>query len=118
MCAPIPLTPTRWPLATHRNTKKLNSLASRRPPQRRVEIQGCVAAAHPADVAGMTPQTPTLDRDAAEATHIAIRIVHHPEPHAVPHVSFPDGSVSTSWDDFHAARRRQPPELYAEVQVA
>ncbi len=64
----------------------------------------------------MTPETLAKYRAAAEAARITIRIVHHPEPHAVPHVTFSDGRVTTSWEDFHAARRLQRPELYAGAQ--
>ncbi len=64
----------------------------------------------------MTPETLALYRDAAEAAHVTIRIVHRPEPRAVPHVRFPDGRVSESWSDFHAARRIQRPELYGAAE--
>lgn len=47
---------------------------------------------------------------------VTIRIVHHPEPHAVPCVRFPDGRVSSTWEDFHAVRRLQRPELYGSVR--
>jgi len=50
---------------------------------------------------------------------VSIRIVHDPEPHAVPHVRFSDGRISASWEDFHAVRRHQRPDLYAaEERVA
>ncbi len=49
------------------------------------------------------------------AAQVSIRVVHRPEPHAVPYVHFPDGRVSTSWETFHAVRRRQRPELYEDA---
>ena len=57
--------------------------------------------------------TPTTGLLAAE---VSLRIVHDPAPHAVPSVHFPDGRVSTAWEDFHTVRRIQRPELYGIAQ--
>lgn len=46
---------------------------------------------------------------------VSIRIVRDPDPRAVPDIVFADGRRSSSWEDFHAVRRVQRPELYANL---
>jgi hypothetical protein len=46
---------------------------------------------------------------------VSLRIVRDPDPRPIPDVVFPDGRRSSSWEDFHAVRRAQRPDLYANL---